>query len=156
MTNTRSFYRDLVFHSNPSYITECGIEKFLYADRCHHNIVFGKINLSDPLPPPYARKVWQYNKADKKNIQYLSKIVHNLNNKCKSATFSNTLINIFRNYIPNKKVRFEYGEAPWINKNIKSALCKRSRLTKRYYVNGQVQNDYNLLNQTKKMYRDDS
>ena len=86
----------------------------------------------------------------------MSKIVHNLNNKCKSGTFSNTLINIFRNYIPNKKFRFEYGEAPWISKNIKSALCKRSRLTKRYYVNGQVQNDYNLLNQTKKMYRDDS
>ena len=57
----------------------------------------------------------------------------------------NALINIFRNYIPNKKNKFEYGEAPWINKNIKSALRKSSRLTKRYYVNGQVQSDYNLL-----------
>ena len=43
----------------------------------------------------------------------------------------NALINIFRNYIPNKKNKFEYGEAPWINKNIKSALRKRSRLTKK-------------------------
>ena len=58
---------------------------------------------------------------------------------------SNKLISIFRNYIPNKKVRFKYDEAPWIDKNIKSALCKRSRLTKRYYANGQVQSDYNLL-----------
>ena len=33
----------------------------------------------------------------------------------------------------------------WINKNINSALRKRSRLTKRYYVNGQVQSDYDLL-----------
>ena len=46
--------------------------------------------------------------------------------------FSNTLTNIFRNYITNKKVNLKYGEAPWINKNTKSALCKRSRLTKRY------------------------
>ena len=58
---------------------------------------------------------------------------------------SNTLINVFRNYIPNKKVKFKYGEAPCINKNIKSVLSKRSRLTKRHYVNGQVQSDYNLL-----------
>ena len=54
-------------------------------------------------------------------------------------------LNIFRNYIPNKKVIFKYGEALWINKNIKSALRKISGLTKRYYVNGQVQSDYILL-----------
>ena len=152
MTNTRSFYGDLIFNSNPSYITECGIEKFLYADTCHHNIVFGKIISAILFLLHMHVKFGNIIKLTKKT----SKIVHNLNNKCKSGTFSNTLINIFRNYIPNKKVRFEYGEAPWISKNIKSALCKRSRLTKRYYVNGQVQNDYNLLNQTKKMYRDDS
>ena len=58
---------------------------------------------------------------------------------------SNTLINTFRNYIPNKKIKFKYGEALWINKNIKVALRKRFRLTKRYYVNGQVQSDFNLL-----------
>ena len=58
---------------------------------------------------------------------------------------SNTLINTFRNYIPNKKIKFKYGEALWINKNIKVALRKRFRLTKRYYVNGQVQSDFKLL-----------
>ena len=58
---------------------------------------------------------------------------------------SNTLINTFRNYIPNKKIKFKYGEALWINKNIKVALRKRFRLTKRYYVNGQVQSDFSLL-----------
>ena len=58
---------------------------------------------------------------------------------------SSTLINTFRNYIPNKKIKFKYGEALWINKNIKVALRKRFRLTKRYYVNGQVQSDFNLL-----------
>ena len=58
---------------------------------------------------------------------------------------STTLINILRNYIPNKKVNFKCGEAPLVSKNIKSALRKRSTLTKRCYVNGQVQSDYNLL-----------
>ena len=71
----------------------------------------------------------------------------NLTINVRVELLSNTLINIFRNYIPNKKVKCKCGEAPWINKNMKSALRKRSRLTKRYYVNGQVQSDYNDYNQ---------
>ena len=56
------------------------------------------------------------------------------------------LIKIFGNYIPSKKTKFKYGEEPWINKNMmKSTLPKRSKLTKRYYVNDQLQSDYNLL-----------
>ena len=63
---------------------------------------------------------------------------------------SNALINIFRNYILNKKVKFKYVEASWINKT-KFALRQRSRRRKIYYGNGQVQNDYNLpLRQSKK------
>ena len=65
MTNTSSSCIDLIFTSNPSLITEFGIEKSFYADSCHQSIVFGNMNLNVPLPPPYTRKVWDYNKADK-------------------------------------------------------------------------------------------
>ena len=151
MTNTSSSCIDLIFTSNPNLITEFGIEKSLYADSCHHSVVFGKMNLNVPLPPPYTREVWDYNKADKKNIQKSIKTCNwarlfiNLTINERVELLSNTLTNIFRNYIPTKKVKFKCGEAPWINKNIKFASCKRSRFTKRYYVNGQVQSDYNLL-----------
>ena len=113
------------------------------------------MNLNVPLPPPYTYEAWYYNKADKKNIYiYIQRSIKtcnwarlfiNLTINEVVELLSNTLINIFRNYLPNKKVRFKYGEALWINKNINSALRKRSRLTKRYYVNGQVQSDYDLL-----------
>ena len=115
LTNTRSSCIYLSFFSNPSLITEFGIEGSLYTDSCHHSIVLGKMNLSDPLLPPYIREDWDYNKAEKKypekykNLQ-LDKIVHKLN-KWKNELLSNTLINIFRNYIPKKKVEFKYGEA---------------------------------------------
>ena len=66
MTNTSSSCNDLIFTSNTSLITDFGIEKSLYADSCHHSIVFGKINLNVSLPAPYTREVWDYNKADKK------------------------------------------------------------------------------------------
>ena len=109
------------------------------------------MNLSVTLPPPYTRGVWDYNKADTKKIQRSintcdrTKLFTNLTINERVELLSNTLINIFRSYSPNKKVKFKYGEAPWIKINIKSAFHKRTRLTKRYYVTGRVQNYYNLL-----------
>ena len=142
---------DLIFTSNSNLITELGIEKSLYVDSFHHSIIFGKMNLNVPLPPPKSREVWDYNKAEKESIQKSLKICNwarlsiNLTINEIVELLSNTLINIFKNYIPNKKIKFKHGEAPWINKNIKSSLRNRSRLTKRYYVNSQVQSDYDPL-----------
>ena len=65
MTNTSPSCFYLIFTSKLSHITELGIEKSLCTDSCHHSI-FGKINLNVPLPLPYTRQVWDYNKADKK------------------------------------------------------------------------------------------
>ena len=45
---------DLIFTSNPSFISAFSS---LY-EKCHHNLIYGKINLNVPLPPPYMRKVW--------------------------------------------------------------------------------------------------
>ena len=65
------------------------------------------MNLNVPLPPPYTREVWYYNKADKKSIQKSIKTCNwarlflTINER---PTLSNTLINIFRNSIPSKKV----------------------------------------------------
>ena len=53
-----------------------------------------------------------------------------------------TLINIFRNYIPNKKIKCDYRQPPWINDNIKSSLKQRSKLTKIYYKNGLRKSDH--------------
>ena len=69
LTNTRSYCIYLSFFSNPSLITEFGIDGSLYTDSCHHSIVLGKMNLSDPLLPPYIYvKIGTIIKL-KKNIQ---------------------------------------------------------------------------------------
>ena len=51
---------DLILTSNPSFNTEYGIKKSLYADSCHHGIVFGKMNLKVPLFPLYACELLDY------------------------------------------------------------------------------------------------
>ena len=48
-----------------------------------------------------------------------------------------TLLNVLRNYIPNKKIKFNYCQPPWMNDNIKRCLIERSKLTKLFYNNGQ-------------------
>ena len=55
----------------------------------------------------------------------------------KVGLLSNTLLNIFRNYIPNKIVKCSYRDPLWITKQIKSELKTRSKITKEYYMKGQ-------------------
>ena len=107
MTNASSSITDLILTSNPNLIAVFGIKKSLYTDSCHHAIVFGKMNLNVPLPPTYTHEVWGYNKADRRNIQRNVKTCNwarlfiNLTINEGVELLSNTLINIFRNYVPS-------------------------------------------------------
>ena len=38
-------------------------------NKCHHNIIFGKVIFKIPLRPPTAREVWNYGKANVEDIQ---------------------------------------------------------------------------------------
>ena len=127
--------------SNPSFISVSGVELSLY-EKCHHNLVYEKINFNVPLPPPYVREVWDYKNAKVENIQqsvsgidwnfiFQGKIVNqkvNISNEC--------LLNVFHNFIPNKKIKFNYKDPPWMTEIVKSKLRERSNLVKRYYKNG--------------------
>ena len=49
-----------------------------------------------------------------------------------------TLLNIFRNYIPNKKIKCDYRQPPCMNDNIKRKLKQRTKLIKYFCKNGQI------------------
>ena len=59
---------DLIFTSNPNLINSSGVEISLF-EKCHHNIVYGKIDFKIPIPPPYMREVWDYKNASAESIQ---------------------------------------------------------------------------------------
>ena len=112
---------------------------------------FGKINIRISLPPSYVREVWDYSSANTKNIQ---KAVRNFDWKKsfeylsvdrKNELLNETLLNIFRNYIPNKKIKFNYCQPPWMNDNKKRCLKEKSVLTKLFYKNGQKREDKEKL-----------
>ena len=138
---------DLIFCTNQNVISNYGVDVSMFK-KCHHNIIHGKIDIRVPLPPVYVREVWDYNKA---NVENIKKAVSNFNwNRAfenlsvdeKVELLNDTLLNIFRNYIPNKKIKCDYRQPPWMTDNIKKSLKQRSKLTKIYYKNGQKNSDH--------------
>ena len=115
-------------------------------DKCDHDMIYGKNNIRVPLPPIYVREVWNCRKT---NVEYIrkaisesdfdwNKVFENLTIDEKVALLSQTLLNIFRNYISNK---CDYRQPPWMNNKTKNLLEERSKLTKYFYRNVQRESD---------------
>ena len=82
----------------------------LIFDKCHHNNIYGKINIRVvPFLPIFVREVCEYKKANIENIKKevsnfdWNKAFDNLSINEKVELLNETLLNIFRNYISNKK-----------------------------------------------------
>ena len=74
------------------------------------------------------------------------KVFWNVSVDGKADVLNETLIKFFQNYIPNKKIKCNYCQPPWMNEKIKKSLRERSKLTKVYYKHGQKK-------RTKKNYK---
>ena len=58
---------DLIITDQPNLFVDYGIHSSL-DNCCHHQIVYGKVNISIPSLPPYKRRMWDYAKANKDEI----------------------------------------------------------------------------------------
>ena len=98
--NTSMSCIDLIFCTNQSVISNHGVDVSIF-DKCHHNIIYGKINIRVPLPPTYVREVWDYEKANIENIKKAisnfgwNKVFENLSVDVKVGFLNKTLLNIF-------------------------------------------------------------
>ena len=86
---------------------DSGVHPSLHS-KCHHQVIYAKLNLQIEYPPPYTREVWDYGKAQ---VNLINKAIKNfdwnelfsgknIHNQIK--LFNTTILNIFRNFIPNK------------------------------------------------------
>ena len=115
---------DLIFCTNTNVIFKHGVDVSIF-EKCHHNIIFGKIEIRVPLPPAYVREVWDYSKANvRKAISCFNwnKAFENLSIDAKVELFNETLLNIFRHYVPNKKITCDYRQSQWMNDNMKKKV----------------------------------
>ena len=138
---------DLIFCTNQNVISNYGVDVSMFK-KCYHNIIHGRIDIPAPLPSVYVRESWSYNKANVENIKKAvsnfnwNRAFENLSADEKVELLNETLLNIFRNYIANKKIKCEYRQPPWMTDNIKKSLKQRSKLTKIFYNNGQRNRDH--------------
>ena len=56
-THNSSSCIDLIFTNQSNLVTESGIHPSLHP-KCHHQIVFAKLNLNVEYPPLYERLIW--------------------------------------------------------------------------------------------------
>ena len=66
--NDKSSCIDLLFTTNSKFLCDVRVEKTIY-NKCHHNIIYGSLNLNIPIPPTYYREVWNYKNTDPVCIQ---------------------------------------------------------------------------------------
>jgi len=118
---------DLIFTNQPNMIINSNVHSSLHP-RCHHQIIYAKINFKIHYPPPYERRIWHYNRA---NIEDIRKSIEkfnwertflNINVEKQVEIFNDVLINIFLNFIPNEKITIYDKDPPWISEKIKQKL----------------------------------
>ena len=131
----------------------------LFTQFFHHQLVFAKFDLSIYYPPPYERTVWYYNRA---NADLIRKAVNlfdwdkalRINDMDKQvALFSNILMNIMQNFLPNETIICYPRDAPWINKEIKQLTEQKYQFYKRFIRTAQVFSKNDLLASTQSGFR---
>ena len=133
---------DLIFTDQPNLIIASGVHPSLH-DHGHHQIIYGKLSVSNAKLPPYKRRIWYYDNANvfaiRKSIEMFHWQEHLGNLKCPNeqvALLNEVLLNIYSNFIPNKVKTIRPQQAPWITDKIKILLRKKNRAYRKFVKNG--------------------
>ena len=127
-----------------------GVHSSLHPN-CHHQIVHSSFNLNIHHPPPYQRLTWDYKKADSiKTREALDsvnweRLFDKKDLNAQILTLNEVVLNVFRNYVPNKYITIDDKEPVWMNETIKNKMKVRNNLFKQYIQNGRFKSDFILI-----------
>ena len=156
---------DLIFTDQPNLIIESGVHPSLH-EQCHHQIIYGKMSVSNIALPPYTRRIWYYDKADiigiMKSIEMFPRWQEHLNNiTCPDEQvelLNEVLLNIYSNFIPNEVKTIRPRQAPWITKSVKNFLRNKNRAYKNFVRSGRpgdrLEGIQNMISKGSKMIED--
>ena len=138
---------DLILTDQPNLSMNSGVHSSLHPN-CHHHIVHSRFNLNIYYPPPYQRLIWDYKKADSTKIRKALDTVNwerlfdkkDLN--AQVIALNETILNVLRNYVPNKYITVDDEDTVWMNEIIKSKMKAKSKLYKQYIKNGRFESDF--------------
>ena len=141
---------DLIFTGQQNLSVNSGVHASLHPN-CHHQIVHSSFNLNIYYPPPYQRLIWDYKKADPLKITSAldsvnwKKLFDKKDITAQVTALNETILNVFRNYVPNKYITIDDRDPVWMNELIKSKIEKKNMLYKQYIQNGRFESDFDLV-----------
>ena len=141
---------DLIFTDQPNLSINSGVHSSLHQN-CHHQMIHCKFNLNIYYPPPYQRLTWDYKKADSTKIRKALDSVNwkrlfdkkDLNSQV--IALNETILNVFRNYVPNRYITVDDKDPVWMNEIIKSKMKTKNNLYKQYIQNGRFESDFAVI-----------
>ena len=100
--------------------------------KCHHQIIYSKLNLKIEYRPHYNRKIWNCSRSETDLINRSigsfswSKLFSGKNVYEQVELFNKILLNIFHNFIPNKIIVCDDRDPPWMNDEIKKMIKRKN------------------------------
>ena len=79
---------------------------------CHHQIIYCKVSCRVPPLPPFERKIWHFNRANSAAIRRSMVSYLNTDPNWQVTTFTDILLNIMTNFIPNENKIFLPRDPP--------------------------------------------
>ena len=137
---------DLIFTNQPNLPVNFGAHSSSHPN-CHHKSVHTSFNLDIYYPPPYQRLVWHYKKTDSTNIRkvldsvYWERFFDKKDLNSQVVTLIGIILNVFRNYVPNKYITIDDKDPVWINEIIKSKMETKNKPYQQYIQNGMFESD---------------
>ena len=137
---------DLIFTDQPKLSVNPGVHASLHPI-CHDQIVHSSFNLNKFYTPPYQRLVWDYKKANLKNVNSINweRLFEQLGINAQVAAFNEAILSVFRNYVLNKYITIDEKDLFWMNKNIKTNIKEKNAFCRKYIENGRLESDFILL-----------
>ena len=151
---------DLIITDQPNLFIESGVHSSL-DEHCQHQIVYGKVNVSLPSPPPFKRTLWDYSKANVAAIQRSLSVIdwsgefNGLDIDQMVGFLTDAVLHICTQHIPNKIVTFNNKDPPWMNPVVKTAIKRSHRVYRKFIKRGCLLNEWSVVksirNKTRKM-----
>ena len=117
---------DLIPTNQPNLSVNSSVHESLHRN-CHHQIIHSSFNLNISYPPPYQQLTWDHKKAASVNWE---RLFDQTGINAEVVAFNENILNIFRNYVPNKYITIYDKDRVWMNETIKSKIKAKNALYK--------------------------
>lgn len=117
---------DLIVTDQPKIILDSGTRASL-DPHCQHQIIYGKVNfrIREEKFGIIIEKIKLLFQRNMINFPWFEHLNLNPNINWQVKTFTEILLDIISNFIPNEVKRFVPRNPPWINKELKTTLNKK-------------------------------